>query len=125
LVFKDTYANLNLDETTTLEVGTFTAGGALKWSSGIFGYSLAADYTHLAQVSGIDWRRKVHLGLELDTTLLQIWGGISQMQLCYGAGINLWLFKVQAASYGEPIGVSYDQSASRRYIVQALTKIPL
>ena len=76
--------------------------------------TLAGDYRY-ALNSDIDDGRKLNAGLEISLPLLDLRGGVHQGYLTYGVGLNLGLFKINAASYGVELGAKAGQSEDRRF----------
>ena len=61
--------------------------------------------------------KKVHLGAEVSLPLIDVRAGYSQGYLSYGVGLNLFILRVDAASYTEELGVYPGQTAEQRYMV--------
>jgi hypothetical protein len=62
--------------------------------------------------------KKLHMGVELGLPLLDLRVGSHQGYLSYGAGINLGLFRFDAATWGVEMGGYPGQNESRRYMAQ-------
>lgn len=67
--------------------------------------------------------KKVHLGLELGLPLLTLRAGLYQGYYTAGAGFNLGLIEIDAATWGTEIGGHPGQLESRRYLVQATIRL--
>ncbi len=74
---------------------------------------MGADYRYALNEDITDGR-KLHLGMELSLPLIDLRGGLNQGYLSYGAGINLGIFRLDAASYGVEIGERTGQLEDRR-----------
>jgi hypothetical protein len=92
-----------------------------------FGYGAGIDLPGLDWMFGIEGRhllepeiqigKKVHIGTELSLPLIDVRAGINQGYVTYGAGLNLFLFRIDAAVYTEELGVYPGQTAEERYMV--------
>ena len=60
--------------------------------------------------------KKIHLGVELDLTLLQFRAGFNQGYYTAGVGLNLKFLKFNAATYGVELGEYPGQLEDRRYV---------
>ena len=74
---------------------------------------LGADYRY-ALNEDISDGRKLHLGMEMSLPLLDVRAGLNQGYFSYGAGINLGVFRIDAAQYGVEIGEKLGQQEARR-----------
>ncbi|AFY02746.1 hypothetical protein Bdt_3071 [Bdellovibrio bacteriovorus str. Tiberius] len=61
--------------------------------------------------------KKLHLGTEISIPFLDIRAGINQGYFSYGAGFDFFIFRLDAASYTEELGVYPGQSADNRIMV--------
>ena len=66
--------------------------------------NLVADYRDLLNASDVSVPMHVHMGGELDLTLLRLRGGFYQGYPTAGVGVNLWLIKLDAVYYGRERG---------------------
>ncbi|MNS96079.1 hypothetical protein D3C72_1303620 [compost metagenome] len=92
-----------------------------------FGAGMGIDLPGLDWVVGIEGRhllepdiqigKKLHIGTELSLPLIDVRAGYSQGYMSYGAGLNLFILRVDAASYTEELGVYPGQTAEARYMV--------
>lgn len=62
--------------------------------------------------------KKIHVGLELDLTVIAIRGGFNQGYYTAGAGVNLHFLKFDAVTYGVELGEYPGQMEDRRYLAQ-------
>ncbi len=79
------------------------------------------DLKHLTQ--DLDWRKRNHFGVELGLPLFTLYGGFYETYLSYGLGVDLWVFRLTAASYAEEVGVLSFQDPERRYMLRLALKI--
>lgn len=100
-----------------------TLGVAAQYVYGLSKFTLAYDYSHI--LSDIDWRKKNHLGLEVDLPLVDLYGGINQVGLTYGAAFDAWLFRITAFTYQEELGTLAKQNSARRYSARIALKFDL
>jgi long-subunit fatty acid transport protein len=85
---------------------------------------LAADQRHMTDQT--DWRKKMHIGATVQLPMmLQIYGGINQTSLSYGAAFDFWLVRVTAYTYAEELGSFAFQDSSRRYVLKTALKFDL
>jgi hypothetical protein len=77
----------------------YTAGVGLKYKTGIVKGLLSYDYEHLLEYW--DWKRKSHLGLELELPLFKFEAGFNQTYLSYGASFNFLVFNLMYVHYTE------------------------
>lgn len=78
----------------------------------------AADFKYLNRPK-VQLGKKLHFGLELDFPIFSLRGGLHQGYYTVGAGFNLGILKIDAASYGVEMGVYPGQLEDRRYVVEA------
>jgi hypothetical protein len=62
--------------------------------------------------------KKINLGLELSWPIIDVRGGFQQGYLSYGVGCDIWLFRLDLASYGVELGEYPGQLEDRRYMLQ-------
>lgn len=87
-----------------------------------FDMTYAFEYDHIRQ-AGENIAKKLHLGAEMSWGLIDLRAGLSQGNLTYGAGVDLWLFNFEAAAYSDELGSSIGQARNERY--QASVSITL
>lgn len=83
----------------------------------------AADLRNLDQ--DISFSNKTHLGAELSLPVIKLYGGLNQMNITWGAAMDLWIFKLGLFSFSEELGVQYHQVTSRRYMLQVDFSLPI
>lgn len=88
-------------------------GAAKTDTLGFFDMTYAFEYNHIRQSGPLV--KKLHLGAEASIGLLDLRVGLNQGYLTYGVGIDLWLFRLDAAAYSEEIGVGSSLAKSDRY----------
>ena len=78
--------------------------------------NLVADYRDLLDSSGDPIPMHLHMGGELDLTLLRLRGGLYQGYPTAGVGINLWLIKLDVVYYarerGEKLGYAPEDNVA-------------
>lgn len=78
----------------------------------------AADFKYLNRTR-VQLGKKLHFGLELEFPIFSLRGGLHQGYYSAGAGVNLGILKVDAATYGVEMGVYPGQLEDRRYVIEA------
>lgn len=88
-------------------------------------FKFTMEARHLAQ-ENIDTRLKLHAGTEIEIGFITLRAGLNQTSnWTAGVGANLWIFDVQAATYGvEDLSIS-GLDRERRYLIQFETGIDL
>lgn len=89
-----------------------------------------ADWTHSIEYKFIrteneDFSKKIHLGTEASYGMIDLRAGLNQGYVTYGAGVDLWLFQVEAAVYATELGTYAGQTRSDRYSVGLTIDIDL
>jgi hypothetical protein len=80
--------------------------------------TFAFDYSHLNQsLNKVHLLKRFHYGLNLDLPVISIQVGANQNALTYGMGLDIFGFKVAAASYAEELGSYAGQKRDRRYLL--------
>lgn len=97
--------------------GNFTVGSAVTAKFGSTHIRASYDFKNI--LDRTDWRKKNHFGLETKIPMVSLWAGVNQVSVSYGAGIDLWLIKLQGASYAEELGSYAFQNSERRYMIRA------
>lgn len=82
------------------------------------------DYRYLDR-SDVQISKKINFGVEVSLPLLDIRGGFHQGYYSAGVGVNLGMFRIDAATYGEELGEYAGQKEDRRYMVQATLELGL
>lgn len=97
-------------------------GVALNIDAPLISISPALDFKHLNR-SDIQLAKKVHLGLEIGLPLIDIRAGLYQGYYTLGAGVNLGVLRVDAATYGVELGEYPGQLEDRRYALQVTIEL--
>lgn len=111
---------LNLDNGEKLET-QWTAGIALKKDMGSFTILGAFDYKDFTESieADDDLGKRIHMGAELKfKNLFAIRGGFNQGYPTFGASLDLWVLKFDAAMYSEEVGEYAGQKEDKRYMGQ-------
>ncbi len=104
--------------------GNLTAGLAARFQlEGLTSLSFAYDHSHLN--IDTDWRKRQRFGIEWSLPGIDVFGGIHQTYLSYGASFDAWIFRVTAASYAEELGGSAYQDGDRRYLLRLALRFGL
>lgn len=104
------------DEAPSHIPGNLSAGAALGVDLPGLDWIIALEGTHLLD-SDIQIGKKVHLGTEISIPFLDIRAGINQGYVSYGVGLDFFIFRLDAASYTEELGVYPGQTADQRYAI--------
>jgi len=105
------------------QLSNLASGVAFSLKNQDMSATLAFDYAHILE-SG-DFGKKSHLGLELKFPLLSFYGGLNQNSLCYGAGIDFSLFKLEYVSYAEELSSVAGIDPERRNVFHFSMKLSL
>jgi hypothetical protein len=68
---------------------------------------------------------KIHFGTETSLPLFDLYAGMNQMNLTYGAAFDIWVLRITALSYAEELGVAFHQNTSRRYVLHFDFNLPI
>lgn len=80
--------------------------------------TFAFDYSHLNYGPDSEHLPKhMHVGMNLDLPLLSIQVGLNQTSLTFGAGFDIGVIRVAAATYAEELGSYGGQRRDRRYLL--------
>jgi hypothetical protein len=71
------------------------------------------EYRHILTTK-VQIGKKLHMGVEFSLPLVDIRAGLSQGYMTYGAGLDLWLFRFEAAQFTEEFGVYPGQTPESR-----------
>lgn len=92
-------------------------GASLEIDAALLTITPSFDYKY-ANRENVQLGKKIHMGLEVGLPLIDIRAGIHQGYYTLGAGLNMGLLRVDAATYGVELGEYPGQLEDRRYIVQ-------
>ncbi len=79
--------------------------------------SPSVEFKHLNRQE-IQLAKKIHLGAEISLPLVDLRAGLHQGYYTLGAGVDLGVIRVDAASYGVEMGEYPGQREDRRYAIQ-------
>ncbi len=98
----------------------FNVGAAFKQKIGIIELTEAIDYMDITDnlTNDNSMEKKLHLGVEAKIPVLSVRAGLSQGYYTAGATVNLWVFRLDVATFGEEIGVYAGQKEDRQYAGQ-------
>jgi len=103
---------------------TAGAGPERQENNLIFGVAAQKEFGFTAWTNTFEYKfirnsgdvtKKIHFGTELSLALIDIRAGYGQGYLSYGAGLDLWLFKLDVAAYTAELGATAGQTANDRY----------
>lgn len=94
-----------------------TVGLGLVFDTPLVSVAPALDLRYLNS-SKYQMTRKINFGVEVGLPIVDIRAGFREGYYTYGAGVNLGLFRVDAASYGVELGAYPGQIEDRRYVVE-------
>ena len=83
-----------------------------------FSITPSIDYKYITRTEE-QIGKKLHLGIEATILMLAVRAGLNQGYYTLGAGVDLGLLRVDAATYGVELGEYPGQLEDRRYVVQA------
>lgn len=99
------------------EDNDITLGAALLFDLPLLSISPSVEVRSLNS-SDYQLVRKLNFGIEVGLPLIDIRAGFHEGYYTYGLGVNLGLFRVDAASYGVELGAYPGQIEDRRYAVE-------
>lgn len=77
----------------------------------------ALDYRYLNS-SNIQVNKQIHAGVEVELPLILLRGGFNQGYYTAGLSVDVWVLRIDAATYGVELGEYAGQQEDRRYILQ-------
>lgn len=92
-------------------------GASMGINTGLVSVTPIMDFRYLNR-SDVQISKKINFGIELELPLLSLRGGYHQGYYTLGAGFNLGLINVEAATYGVELGEYAGQKEDRRYMIQ-------
>ncbi len=92
-------------------------GLGLNYESLLMDIRPAIDFRFLND-SGMQLGKKINMGIEFSWPILDIRGGFQQGYYSLGTSFDLWVFRVDAATYGVELGEYPGQLEDRRYMIQ-------
>jgi hypothetical protein len=93
----------------------FIVGASMKFKSALLDITPAVDYRY-ANLNDIQLGKKLHMGVEVAGPFLALRAGLNQGYWTAGAGFDLWLIHIDAATYGVELGAYPGQQEDRRYM---------
>src|SRR5690606_23800721 len=100
--------------------GNLSMGVGGTYLAGKTKVTVAYDYRHMTADTG--YRKRSHLGAEIELPMLSLYGGLNQWNTSYGVGFDAWLFRITALSYAAEIDPLLSQDASRRWMLKLALK---
>jgi hypothetical protein len=99
------------------EPNNITLGAGLKFDTPLLSVAPAVDVNYLND-GNLQLTRKINFGVEIGLPLIDLRGGFHEGYYTAGLGVNMGLFRVDAATYGVELGAYPGQSEDRRYVLQ-------
>lgn len=103
--------------------GDLSTGFGLKFREGVAGLTFAYDIQQLNQSA--DFSKKQNLGAKVSLPLLDLFAGIHQGFLTYGAAFDIWILRVAATVYREELGPYLKQDPEDRFALRIDFKMDL
>lgn len=97
-------------------------GLAAKIDTGVVTITPALDFKYLLSYRE-QLGKKLNLGLEVSFPVIDARAGFHQGYYTYGVGVDLGLFRVDAATYGVEMGEYPGQKEDRRYVLQFIMEL--
>lgn len=92
-------------------------GLGMTFESTLMDIRPALDFRYLKQTQ-IPLGQRLNFGIEFSLPMIDVRGGFHQGYYTLGAGFDLWLMRVDAATYGVELGQYPGQLEDRRYMLQ-------
>jgi hypothetical protein len=105
------------------QVGNWSVGAALLYRSLFLDGTLSYEYSHI--LNPVDPLKRNHFGVELAFPIISVYGGVNQVYFTYGVGVDVWVAKIYALSYGEEQATYVRQDPIRRYLFKLDLKFSL
>lgn len=93
-----------------------SAGASLGIDLPGLDWVIALEGRHLLEPD-VQIGKKIHLGTEISLPFLDLRAGFNQGYLSYGVGLDFFIFRLDAASYTEELGVYPGQTADNRVMI--------
>lgn len=93
-----------------------SAGASLGIDLPGLDWVIALEGRHLLEPD-VQIGKKLHIGTELSLPFLDLRAGYNQGYLAYGVGLDFFIFRLDAASYTEELGVYPGQTADNRVMI--------
>lgn len=106
------------------EDNNLTLGAALDFDLPLLSIRPAVDIVYLNNAE-MQMMRKINMGIEIGIPMLDLRGGFHEGYYTAGVGVNLGLFRVDAATYGVELGDYPGQIEDRRYVAQFTMQVGL
>lgn len=101
-----------------------TFGASITIDTPILTITPAFDYRYMDR-GDIQVGKKLHMGIEFELPLLTVRAGLNQGYYTAGAGLDLGVLELEAATYGVELGEYPGQLEDRRYLVQMKIQLGL
>lgn len=104
------------------EPNEINLGAAIELDVPLLEVRPSVEFKHVNR-DDIQLGKKIHVGLEISLPLIDIRGGFYQGYYSAGAGVNLGILRVDAATWGVELGDYPGQKEDRRYAIQATLEL--
>lgn len=104
------------------EPNEINLGAALELDVPLLEVRPSFEFKHVNR-DDIQLGKKIHFGLEISLPLIDVRGGFHQGYYTAGAGVNLGILRVDAATWGVELGDYPGQKEDRRYAIQATLEL--
>jgi hypothetical protein len=104
------------------EPNNITLGSALDFDLPLVSVRPAVDLVYLNDAN-LQFTRKINFGVEVGLPIISLRGGFHEGYYTAGFGMNMGLFRVDAATYGVELGDYPGQIEDRRYVLQFTMKL--
>lgn len=113
----------NLDDIPS-EPNNMTLGVGLDFDLPLMRIRPAIDVTYLNDAN-LQLMRKINMGVEIDLPIIDVRAGFHEGYYTVGVGLDMGLFRVDAATYGVELGDYPGQLEDRRYVAQFTMELGL
>lgn len=90
-------------------------GASFEQETSIIKWTHALEYKYIATPNE-DFSKKIHLGTEASMGFFDLRAGLNQGYVTYGAGVDLWFIKADAAYFASELGNAAGQLRNDRVI---------
>jgi len=105
------------------QLGDLSTGLGLKFKQGIASITLAYDIQQLNQSA--DFGKKQMVGAKIGLPLVDLYTGLHQGFLSYGAAADIWILRASATVYREALGPYPNQDPEDRFALRLDFKMEL
>jgi hypothetical protein len=103
--------------------GDLSTGFGLRFKEGMASFTLAYDIQQLNHEA--DFGKRQNFGAKVGLPLLDLFGGLHQGYLTYGAAFDIWILRVTGSVYREQLGAYNEQDPEDRFALRVDFKMDL